>query len=100
MTLVADHSFFCVLSALGEAVAAIDRPVSPGLERHLRGFTATGAYRVKHFAGRAPAAVTTFALAGDAAALAADGLVRKAFLGKKFLLAGGKNKIFTAVSAF
>ena len=50
---------------LGEAVAAVDRPVLAGLERHLGGLATADAGRVVHPAGATVAASASVASGGD-----------------------------------
>ncbi len=65
---------------LGEAVAAVDRPVLAGLERDLAGVAAVGADGVVHLAGTAAsvataavAAATSLSASASALGLAAGG---------------------------
>jgi hypothetical protein len=79
-----------------EAIAAVDRTISAGLEGDLAGLSACGANRIIHLTA---AAVSSASLACVAAGLAALRLVCEAFLGVKLLLAGSKHEFFSAILA-
>ena len=66
---------------LGEAVAAVDRPVLGRLERDLAGVAAVGAGRVVHLAGAAVAASTSAPVATSSTAATPGLATRGATLG-------------------
>src|SRR5699024_8667127 len=83
-----------VLAHLGEALAAVDRTILAGLERHLAGLAAAGADSVVHLT-----LATGLVLHGSAAVLAALGLILKATAGVELLLTGSPNELFAAFLA-
>ncbi|HEY1866887.1 MAG TPA: hypothetical protein VGG70_01240 [Candidatus Cybelea sp.] len=83
-----------------ETIAAINRPARPRLERYLGYVAALAARRLEHFArSAAGAASASSGSVRGPAVIAAAGLVGKALLGKKRLLAGGERKRAPAVAA-
>jgi hypothetical protein len=88
-------------SVFSEAIAAIDRPVIPGLEWHLCPRAAFRAHGIEHFTGLPPVASATVAISlfCHAAILAAHRFICKTLLGKEFLITGGKDKVLAAVLA-
>jgi len=83
-----------LLPHLGEALAAIDRPVALGLEGNPGLAAAGGANRGKILPGSAGGV-----LAGVAAGLAALGLVLEAALSVELLLASGEYELLAALFA-
>ena len=79
-----------------EALAAIHGAVIVRLEGNLARLAAVGAHSVKHLAA---ATLPTACLAGRTAVTASLGLVLKALLGVKLLLAGSKHEFPSAVLA-
>lgn len=80
-----------------ETIAAIEGAVATGLKGHPAGLAALGANGVEH--GALTAAVAGIALTSYAAGLATLGLVGKAFLREKLLLAGSKGELLAAILA-
>jgi hypothetical protein len=78
-------------SHLSEAIAAVNRPVGLGLERHLGFLAAPCAGSGKELSG-----TLSGCLSHIAAGLAALGLILKASFGIKFLFARGKGELFAA----
>ena len=86
---------FLSAAALCKALGAIDRFVVSRLERHLGGFAASGADRVKHLALRSACRV----LACSSAFRATNGIVFEIVLCVKFLFACAENEFLAAISA-
>jgi hypothetical protein len=85
-----------------ETVAAVDRLVSPRLERDLGNPAALAAGCLEHLAGSTSAGATVGrppGLARGTAIRATAWLVGKSLHGKKFLLAGGKRERPAAINA-
>lgn len=83
------------LSLSGEAIAAIDRSVFSGLERHL-GACAAGSTGSGEHLSAGGSSVTI--LTGRTARFATGGFISETLLSKKILLAGSENKLFSTVS--
>jgi len=81
-----------------EAVAAVHRPVVPGLKGHLASLAAFGTDSIKQLTGAAGGSAAGL-LTGHTAGTAALRLVLKTLFGIKFLFAGGENEFLTAVLA-
>jgi hypothetical protein len=86
-----------LLTAGGEALAAIDRSVALGNERNAGGLAALCANGLEHLAGLALR--PTAGLAGVAAGLAAGGLILEALLRIEGLFPGGKHEFIPAIPA-
>ena len=86
-----------VLTLRFEAVAAVHRTISAGLERNLGFASAAVADYGVHLPGSA--AVAVLGLAGVAAGFAPAGLILEALFGVEFLFAGRENKFVSAVTA-
>ena len=86
-----------VLALRFEALTAVHRPISTGLERNLRLAAASVADHGIHLAGSTVVAVLG-AMRGTAG-LAAAGLILEALLSEKFLFARGENEFVAAVPA-
>ena len=80
-----------------ETIAAVEGAVATGLKGHPAGLAALGANSVEH--GTLTAAVAGVALTSNAAGLAPLGLVGKALLCEKLLLAGSKGELLAAILA-
>jgi len=79
-----------------EALTAVNRTVSAGLEGHLRFCSATIADYGEHLTGSSIAVLGT---ASCSAGRAAAGLILEAFLGEEFLLTRRENEFVAAVTA-
>ena len=86
-----------VLALSLEAVTAVHRTVSAGLEGHLGLAAAAVADHGIHLAGSS--AVAVLGTARSAAGRAAAGLILEALLREKFLLTGRENEFVAAVPA-
>ena len=92
---------WCFLPALhrGEALAAIDRAILPGLEGNLRGAAATDADHFIHLTLAAVAVATVLLTAGGTASRAAAGLILEALVSIELLLRSGENEFRAALTA-
>ena len=86
-----------ILTLCFEAVTAVYRPISAGLERNLGFASAAVADHGEHLPGST--AVAVLGLAGVTAGLAPTGLVLEALLGVEFLFTGREDKFVSAVTA-
>jgi hypothetical protein len=87
-------------AGFAEAIAAINRLITAGLERHLGAFTTGGAGGGKHLTRGSIAAVTVaFCLSGLAAFRAALGLIGVAFGTEELLVFSAEGKSCIAVGA-
>ena len=86
-----------VLTLCFEAVTAVHRAVSAGLEGNLGFAAAAIADHGEH--GPGSIAVAVLGLAGVTACLAAAGLILEALFSVEFLFAGGEDEFVSAVTA-
>ena len=94
--------FFCLFSESGltmgfEALTAVHRAVSSGLEGNLGFASAAIADHGEHLPGSS--SVTVLRTTGSTAGRAAAGLVLEALLREKFLFAGRENEFVAALTA-
>lgn len=89
---------FQLLSSVFKTIAAIDRAVVAGFKRNLAIFAASGAYSVEHLSATGRSAIATV-FTGNAAILAALGLVSETFFGVEFLLICSENKFCATIFA-
>jgi hypothetical protein len=89
--------FLNLSSVVCKAIAAVYRAIFPGLERNFARSAARSANRIEHFTFTG--GFTSGVLACIPARLTALRLICKAFLSKKFLLAGSEYKFGSAVFA-
>jgi hypothetical protein len=88
-----------VRSDFAEAIAAVDRPVTAGLEGDFGVFTTLGAYYREHLAGVSVAAVIPLGFPGLATFRAAFRLVGVAFGLEEFLVLDAEREIIAAIAA-
>ena len=88
-----------VLALTLEALTAVDRPVSAGLEGHLRGAAAAVADHFVHLTLAAGLSVAAVGAAGSAARRAAAGLVLEALAGIEFLFGSAEGEFGAALAA-
>ena len=82
-----------------EALTAVDRTVSAGLEGNLSGTAAAIADHVIHLTLAAVAVATVLLTAGGTAGRAAAGLILEALVGVELLLGSGEHELVATLAA-